>query len=495
MQVDTLHLTVNYTTYGDTTAVECGSFTWHGITYKSTPATAPTYTIVGGNHVGCDSVVTLHLTILPAYVTILEETVHSGTHFPFMWNGINITGPGNYTYKTTASNGCDSTVKINFVIQGCDIVVTPTVTNEICGNDGTITVSATGGYSDFYYSVDAGVNFYTSPVFTGLSAGFYVVVVHDDFGCYTVGYGVVHPSHGLSISCAPNVYDTLAFGECMMEIPIGDISEPAVNMTNINLDVSHYPPTTVSGTWTYPRLADWPTYTVTSDKPTDNMYAEGDNVITWTVNDPVCGPKTCQQHVYVTFPECPDAVDCEGNVYHGVRIDCDCWTQTNLKSTRYSDCSLIPTVYEYYSSMTPNVAENVERFGRLYSFESAVRDSADNGHGHIQGICPVGWYLPTPEKYETLALHGADALKSPLYWLDGGGSNMTGFSALPAGWYNGDKDRYEGMYGETYFWSTEGVKATTQNSAFGLIFKCDELFETDRKLGVGYSVRCIKERK
>ena len=494
MQVDTLHLTVNYTTYGDTTAVECGSFTWHGITYKSTPATAPTYTIVGGNHVGCDSVVTLHLTILPAYVTILEETVHSGTHFPFMWNGINITGPGNYTYKTTASNGCDSTVKINFVIQGCDIKVTPTVTNEICGNDGTITVAATGGYSGFYYSVDAGVNFYTSPVFTGLSAGFYVVVAHDDFGCYSVGYGVVHPSHGLAISCPPDVNDVLDFGECEMEIPTADISEPTVNATNINLDVSHYPPTTVSGTWTYPTLADWPAYTVTSDKPTDNMYAEGDNVITWTVNDPVCGPKTCQQHVYVTFPECPDAIDCEGNVYHGIRIDCDCWTQTNLKSTRYSDCSLIPTVYEYYSSMTPDVAENVERFGRLYSFESAVRDSADNGHGHIQGICPAGWYLPTPEKYETLSLHGADALKSPMYWLDGGGSNTTGFSALPAGWYNGSRDRYEGMYGETYFWSTKGVGATTESSAYGLIFNCDTLFKAEDRSGVGYSIRCIKEK-
>ena len=31
-------------------------------------------------------------------------------------------------------------------------------------------------------------------------------------------------------------------------------------------------------------------------------------------------------------------------------------------------------------------------------------------------------------------LHGADALKSPLYWTDGGGNNSTEFTWLPAGW-------------------------------------------------------------
>ena len=495
IQVDTLHLTINHTTYGDTSAVECRSFTWHGITYNKTPDTDPTYTIVGGNHKGCDSVVTLHLTILPAYTINLEEIVHSGTHFPFLWNGINITGPGNYTYTTTASNGCDSVVKINFVTEGCNIQVNPIVSNEICGNDGTIAVEASGGYSQLYYSVNAGVDFYTDSVFTNMPAGFHVVVVHDDLGCFTVGYAFIHPSHGLTISCAPDVYDTLSFGDCFMNIPSADIQEPTINSTNTNVNITQYPPNTVSGTWKYPTLADWPAYTVTNDIPLGNMFGEGDNVITWTVNDAVCGPRSCQQHVYVTFPKCPNAIDCEGNVYQGIRIDCDCWTQTNLKSTRYSDCSLIPTVYEYYSRMTPNVEENVERFGRLYSFESAVRDSADNGHGHIQGVCPAGWYLPTPGKFDTLATHGADALKSPLYWLDGGGSNTTGFSALPAGWYNGDKDRFEGMYGETYFWSTEGVKVTAHCYAYGLMYKCDELFETDRKSGVGYSVRCVKEKR
>lgn len=46
---------------GDTTAEAVGSFTWHGETYTATPAVAPTYTTTTAE--GCDSIVTLHLTI------------------------------------------------------------------------------------------------------------------------------------------------------------------------------------------------------------------------------------------------------------------------------------------------------------------------------------------------------------------------------------------------------------------------------------------------
>ncbi|MBQ9418212.1 MAG: hypothetical protein IJU19_06490 [Bacteroidales bacterium] len=64
--VVTLHLTINNSTTGDTAATATGSFTWHGTTYTETPATAPTFTLT--NAAGCDSIVTLHLTITPLIV-------------------------------------------------------------------------------------------------------------------------------------------------------------------------------------------------------------------------------------------------------------------------------------------------------------------------------------------------------------------------------------------------------------------------------------------
>ena len=281
---------------------------------------------------------------------------------------------------------------------------------------------------------------------------------------------VISPS--TSITCAADLYDTLNFGDCFMKIDPEAIDKPIIMAPS-----------------------DWP-YSLTNDMPADSLYHEGDNTITWIMVDATCGyADTCFQHVFITFPKCPDAVDCEGNVYHGVRIDCDCWTQRNLESTRYSDCTDIPCIYEYYSHDHPNVAENVERYGRLYCYEAAIRDSSDNGHGHIQGICPEGWYLPTPEKYESLNLHGVDALRSPLYWIPSGGSNTTDFSALPAGYYNGAQNRYEGLLGETYFWSTQGVSSGISISAFSIILECNELLETHVYEGLGYSVRCIKEKE
>ena len=286
---------------------------------------------------------------------------------------------------------------------------------------------------------------------------------------------VLSETSGIStafITCPPDLRDTLAFGDCAIKIQPEALGSPSAFHS-----------------------LSWP-LTISNDIPTDSLYYEGDHIITWIIKDDICGyADTCYQRIIVEFPECPDAVDCEGNVYHSVRIGCDCWTQRNLESTKYSDCSDIPCVYEYVSAEYPNAAENVNIFGRLYCFEAAVRDSADNGHGHIQGICPAGWYLPTPEKYEELNTYGANALKSPLYWIFSGGDNTTGFSALPAGYYNGSNKRFEGMFGETYFWSTANVGSNTSISAFHLFLDCDILIETANQQGWGYSVRCIKEKE
>lgn len=277
-------------------------------------------------------------------------------------------------------------------------------------------------------------------------------------------------SSSITITCPPDIFDTLAFGDCVRRVNPEKLGAPTI---------TPYQP-----------------YLITNDIPADSLYHEGDNLITWIITDEVCGQAdTCYQHVNIVFPQCPDAVDCEGNVYQSVRIGCDCWTRRNLESTKYSDCTDIPCVYEYVSYEHPNVTENVDRYGRLYCYEAAIRDSADNGHGHIQGICPEGWYLPTPEKYDELNTYGADALKSPLYWTSGGGDNSTGFSALPAGFYNGSTLRFEGMLGETYFWSTANVGSNISASVFHLFLNCDRLIETDYNSGWGYSVRCIKEKE
>ena len=277
----------------------------------------------------------------------------------------------------------------------------------------------------------------------------------------------------ITVTCGDSLVDTLSFGDCAMKIDPEKLVKPSVSITP-------------SGS----------PYGVTNDFPTDSLFSEGEHFVEWTVLDSVCGyTATCSQKVVVVFPKCPDAEDCEHNIYHGVRIGCDCWTERNLESTQYSDCAGITGVYSYASDMYPDTVENVGRFGRLYSYEAAVRDSSDNGHGHIQGVCPAGWYLPTPEKYLELDAYGSDALKSPLYWLGGGGSNSTGFTSLPGGYYDGATGRYENLMGEAYYWSTQVSGGTVSPYSCVVTHSCNEVQTILPREGLGYSVRCIKEKE
>ena len=377
------------------------------------------------------------------------------------------------TYYWTESEQPVITTDLTDQTLGCDATVTPptpadfTVIDD-CNSSATATVTASAEtVTDYSHSIT------------------YTATYTNDCNISAEPVQITYTwteSPEVSISCPEDVTKTLAYGDCVMEIYPEEIGTPIINAP-----------------------ADWP-MTVSNDIPVDNLYQEGETVITWTATDQVCGYSvSCQQKVTVVFPQCPDAVDCEGNVYHGVRIDCDCWTQTNLISNCYGDsheCELtgvcenpIPCVYEYVSVNYPNADENVAIFGKLYCAEAGVGDSTVNEHGHIRGICPEGWYLPTPEKYEELNLHGAEALKSPLYWTDGGGDNITGFTWLPAGWWNGALQRFEGLMSESYFLSTEVVDGQVRTYIYEVHHDCDSLIKKETHSGYGYSVRCVKEKE
>ena len=96
----TLNLTVNHSNSGDTTAMACGSFDW----YEHTGITASTETLthVFSNIHGCDSTVTLHLTINnPVHES--ETVVACGS---YTWNSTTYTVSGNYTYEHADIHGC-----------------------------------------------------------------------------------------------------------------------------------------------------------------------------------------------------------------------------------------------------------------------------------------------------------------------------------------------------------------------------------------------------
>ena len=111
--VCTLHLKVNPKLSGDTTASVCygGIFTWWSNTYSEKGDYTRTFQ---SQITGCDSIVTLHLNILPPLATTLNESIAEGA--TFIWNGLTYSEKGTYTQNFTTSEGCDSIVTLHLTV-------------------------------------------------------------------------------------------------------------------------------------------------------------------------------------------------------------------------------------------------------------------------------------------------------------------------------------------------------------------------------------------
>ena len=123
--VVTLNLTINNTSTGTDTQEHCDSYTWiDGNTYTSSNNSA-THTLV--NSAGCDSVVTLNLTINNTSTgTDTQEHCDSYTWI----DGNTYTSSNNSaTHTLVNSAGCDSVVTLNLIINNTS---TGTDTQEHC---------------------------------------------------------------------------------------------------------------------------------------------------------------------------------------------------------------------------------------------------------------------------------------------------------------------------------------------------------------------------
>ncbi len=108
----TLNLTINNTSSSTDTKTFCESYTWiDGNTYTASNNTA-TFTLT--NAAGCDSVVTLNLTINPEYQITIDTTINSGGSIEI--GGIIYSSAGNYISTLNTQAGCDSIVTLNLSI-------------------------------------------------------------------------------------------------------------------------------------------------------------------------------------------------------------------------------------------------------------------------------------------------------------------------------------------------------------------------------------------
>ena len=116
---------------GVDTVTACESYTWvDGNTYTASN-NAATHTLTAAN--GCDSVVTLNLTINNSASSDTTATACDS----FVWRGIAYTSSGNYYDTLQTQTGCDSVVTLNLTINPSPTIDLGDDTTLICARSFT----------------------------------------------------------------------------------------------------------------------------------------------------------------------------------------------------------------------------------------------------------------------------------------------------------------------------------------------------------------------
>lgn len=141
----TLHLTILHGTHNAVTETACDSFEWHNVNYTQ----SGTYTYDYTNADGCLSTDTLHLTILQSSQTEVQETVCES----YIWNGVTYSETGDYTQTFTNMAGCDSVVTLHLTVHhGTHNAVTENACESYEWHGETY--SETGTYTYAYTNAD-----------------------------------------------------------------------------------------------------------------------------------------------------------------------------------------------------------------------------------------------------------------------------------------------------------------------------------------------------
>lgn len=196
--------------------------------------------------------------------------------------------------------------------------------------------------------------------------------------------------------------------------------------------------------------------------------------------------------------------DADGNeylsVYLGEAPERYCWTKRNMETSSYTSGGEASTMI-YNSESFNNEAANLATYGRLYDWYSAVNlpvgsdaEPPTTQHGHfVRGICPVGWHVPDSANMLSLNNINTFDIMSDILWLTPGNDHGEGFYALPAGYYNPIKNRYENMLGDTYYWSTVR-KSHSECWVCSIEYGCNLVITGNMSIESGLSVRCVKDQ-
>lgn len=229
---------------------------------------------------------------------------------------------------------------------------------------------------------------------------------------------------------------------------------------------------------------------------------------------------TQNQTVTFNFIPCTDA---QNNNYSTVETGTQTWMAENLNAgikTDYSNEQTDDGITEKYCYNNDDA--NCTTYGAFYQWAEMVQyyNGATNTaswnpapSGNVQGICPAGWHLPSNDEWcilenylETglnpscsntgwLGIHAGGDMKETCTSLwntpNIGASNISGFSALPAG-YRGEAG-FTSNIGNGDSWWAASEESPSVGKARGIENGKADICNYGSGKKNGFSVRCIKD--
>ena len=167
--VITLNLTILRPSTSTVNKIACGSFTFNGKIYT----TSGSYKHILTNKVGCDSTITLNLIVNNHSSSTIYKVACEDT---YSFNGKTYTTSGTYTYKLVNKVGCDSTIALNLSFLK--------VNTEVVLSDNVKLTSQEVNADYNWYDCDAPntpLPASTSKTYTALKSGKYAVIFPNIF--------------------------------------------------------------------------------------------------------------------------------------------------------------------------------------------------------------------------------------------------------------------------------------------------------------------------
>jgi len=192
--------------------------------------------------------------------------------------------------------------------------------------------------------------------------------------------------------------------------------------------------------------------------------------------------------------------DADGNTYNVIKIGDQVWMAENLRTTRYNDGTAIPNVTDgvaWANLTTPaycwynNDIAYKPVYGALYTWYTVATEK----------LCPAGWHVASEGDWTLLENHlegyivagGKMKEIGTEHWIapNTNATNVSGFTARPAGWREGGGGVYQYLGSAGTWWTS------TQYGSYA-VWRI--IYNSSGELGhpgggdpsFGLSVRCIK---